>query len=88
LSASTHLPTRSCAGCFSRDAQPRLERFTLSGGSLAWDPARRRAGRGAYLHPRRECLEAFVARKPFIRSLRASVPAAERARLIAEQPVS
>jgi len=83
-----HLPVRSCAGCGERDEQRRLERFMLEAGRLAWDRERRRGGRGGYLHPRRECFAGFVSRKPFLRSLRASVPNAERARLVAERPLS
>jgi predicted RNA-binding protein YlxR (DUF448 family) len=82
-----HEPTRSCAGCNGRDAQSRMGRFTLVEGRLAWDVARRRGGRGAYLHGDAKCVDAFTSRKPFLRSLRASVPAAERARLIAERPL-
>ena len=83
-----HVPQRSCAGCRQRDAQLRLARFTLVAGRIAWDGDGRNPGRGAYLHRRRECFEAFVGHKPFVRSLRASVPASERSRLVAEQSVS
>jgi predicted RNA-binding protein YlxR (DUF448 family) len=75
-------------GCNRRDAQSRLARFTLVDGRLAWDPARRQTGRGGYLHLQRECLDRFQSRKPFLRSLRASVSSAERARLAAERSVS
>ena len=83
-SRSPHVPIRSCAGCRERQAQADLQRFTLVDGRVTWDGEYRRSGRGAYLHPRRECLDAFVTRKPFVRSLRTSVPAVERARLVAE----
>jgi len=75
-------------GCNRRDAQSRLVRFTLVEGRLAWDPAGRRPGRGGYLHLQRACLDRFQSRKPFLRSLRASVSSAERARLAAERSVS
>lgn len=39
-------------------------------------------GRGAYLHLRTACLVRFTTRKPNLRSLRASVPATERLRLV------
>ena len=83
-SRSPHVPMRSCAGCRERQDQAQLRRFTLVDGRVTWDGEQRRSGRGAYLHPRRDCLDAFVSRKPFVRSLRVSVPAAERARLVAE----
>jgi len=84
ITRSPHVPMRSCAGCRERDAQSRLARFTLVDGRVTWDGERRARGRGAYLHPRRDCLDAFVSRKPFVRSLRESVPAADRERLVAE----
>ena len=82
-----HEPTRSCMGCNGRDAQSRMSRLTLVDGRLAWDLERRRGGRGGYLHADAKCVDAFTSRKPFLRSLRASFPAAERARLVAERPL-
>jgi uncharacterized protein len=82
------VPIRSCAGCGERDEQRRLDRFMLDSGRLAWDRERRRGGRGGYLHARPECFAAFVSRKPFLRSLRASVATDERARLVAERALS
>ena len=83
----THEATRSCVGCNSRDAQSRMGRFTLVEGRLAWDAERRRESRGGYLHLDPKCFAAFASRKPFLRSLRASVAAADRARLLAERPL-
>ena len=82
-----HEATRSCVGCNGRDAQSRMSRFVLVEGRLAWDPERRRGGRGAYLHADAKCVAGFTSRKPFLRSLRVSVASAERARLIAERPL-
>ncbi|MET0154202.1 MAG: DUF448 domain-containing protein [Candidatus Binatia bacterium] len=79
---------RSCTGCNARDVQSSLARFTLVVGRLVWDGGRRRPGRGAYLHLRPDCVEAFARRKPFLRSLRASVPRAERERFVAERSLS
>jgi predicted RNA-binding protein YlxR (DUF448 family) len=83
----THVATRSCVGCNERDAQSRLVRFVRHDGRFAWDPGRRLPGRGAYLHLEAACLEAFLSRKPFLRSLRTSVSASERAHLVAERPL-
>jgi predicted RNA-binding protein YlxR (DUF448 family) len=79
---------RSCTGCNGRDEQSSLARFTIAGGRLIWDAERRLPGRGAYLHLRRDCAAAFARRKPFLRSLRASVPRAERERFVAERSLS
>jgi predicted RNA-binding protein YlxR (DUF448 family) len=68
-------------GCNRTDAKSELRRFVLVDGRAFWAA---RGGRGAYLHPRPECATALLARKPFLRSLRASISKEERARLIAE----
>jgi predicted RNA-binding protein YlxR (DUF448 family) len=62
------VPIRLCVGCGGREAQGQLLRFTLGpGGTLVPGSGN---GRGGYLHPRRECLRAFVsARSGFVRSL-------------------
>jgi predicted RNA-binding protein YlxR (DUF448 family) len=53
-------PIRRCVGCGKRERQERLFRFAQ--------------GRGAYLHPRRSCLDAFMnARSSFVRSLKTTV---------------
>ncbi|MEA2624943.1 MAG: hypothetical protein QOD06_988 [Candidatus Binatota bacterium] len=59
-----------------------MVRFTLVEGRPEVDPARRAPGRGAYLHVRPACLEGFLSRKPFVRSLRASISKLDRANLI------
>lgn len=61
-----------CVGCRSRDAQSRLLRFAIGAdGALV---SGRGNGRGGYLHPRRECVRAFVAlRTGFVRSLKVVV---------------
>jgi hypothetical protein len=82
--AAKHVPTRTCAGCNARDATPRLVRFTLQGDRLVRDGRRPGTGRGAYLHWRSECLAGFAARKPFLRSLGASLTKSERSRFITE----
>ena len=75
-------------GCNARDERSTLARFTLVDGRLVWDGDRRRSGRGAYLHLRPACAASFTSRKPFLRSLRASVSKAERARFVAERSLS
>jgi predicted RNA-binding protein YlxR (DUF448 family) len=86
--ASTHQPTRSCVGCNQRDAQHHLARVTLVDGKPVWDRSRSLPGRGAYLHLERRCFDGFLVRKPFVRSLRASLPATERRRLVDEISLS
>lgn len=76
-------PIRSCVGCGARDAQGALLRVVFAAGTLAADPRRRAAGRGAYLHRRPACADAFVARRGAVRSLRATPPRPERERFVA-----
>ena len=85
---SRHVSMRSCVGCNVRDERSALARFTLVDGRLVWDGERRHSGRGAYLHLRPTCAASFTARKPFLRSLRASVSRAERLRFVAERSQS
>ena len=65
-------PLRRCVGCGQRERQGRLFRFAPGqDGLLRPGPG---PGRGAYLHPRRACLDAFrKARASFVRSLKTTV---------------
>ena len=76
-------PIRTCAGCAGRAAQATLLRFVGTADGLAADPARRAAGRGAYLHGDAGCWEQFVRRRGPVRSLRQSIGRAERERFVA-----
>jgi predicted RNA-binding protein YlxR (DUF448 family) len=77
-------PIRSCVGCGDRAPQVTLLRVTYRDGSLRRDGAPRAAGRGAYLHERPACWDAFAARRGPVRSLRSAVPHAVRVRLVEE----
>jgi predicted RNA-binding protein YlxR (DUF448 family) len=77
------MPERTCVGCGGRDEKRTLRRLVRSGAGLALDPAQRAPGRGAYLHPRHGCVEAFARRRGGVRSLRWTPPAGERARIAA-----
>lgn len=72
-------PIRRCVGCGERDRQRDLIRFTQdTEGHL--HPGRG-LGRGAYLHPRQTCLNAFTrARSKFVRSLKKTVSRETRER--------
>jgi len=70
------VPIRTCVGCRARDARVHLVRFVAHAGAIVH--AARLNGRGAYVHPRRACLEAFARRGGFVRSLRCVVPKLER----------
>jgi uncharacterized protein len=75
-------PVRSCVGCGTRAPQAELVRMTWRDGALRRDGARRADGRGAYLHGRPACWNAFLARRGPVRSLRTAVPRAAREALV------
>ena len=75
-------PIRSCVGCGDRAPQATLLRMTYGDGVLRHDGTARTAGRGAYLHERPACWDAFVARRGPVRSLRSAVPRDVRIHLV------
>jgi predicted RNA-binding protein YlxR (DUF448 family) len=83
---------RTCIGCRAIDDQTALVRVALrpSEGKqpdvVVPDPERSVHGRGAWLHPRRACLQRAVRAKSFARSFRRAVDAEEILRRMAEDP--
>jgi predicted RNA-binding protein YlxR (DUF448 family) len=77
-------PIRTCVGCRERDARAALTRMIARDGSLHVDLTTRAAGRGAWMHTRAACLEAFARRGGFVRSLRCVIPKADRVALRAQ----
>ncbi len=68
------VPQRTCVGCRQRAAQPDLLRVVAEGTHVVPDGHQRQEGRGAYVHPRPECLELAERRRAFPRALRVSGP--------------
>ena len=65
-------PERTCVGCRTRRPQSELVRLVGAGGRVL--PAQPgAAGRGAYVCPRQECLEAADKRRAFARAFRGPV---------------
>lgn len=66
-------PLRTCIGCRSQAAKDQLLRVTWQDdvGPVA-DPRQVAPGRGAYLHPRSDCLQLAVKRRAAGRALRVS----------------
>lgn len=62
-------PQRTCVGCRDKGDKGELLRFVRSDG-LLWDPEAVLPGRGAYLHPRQDCLDRAERSKAFTRALR------------------
>lgn len=68
---SAHVPVRTCVGCRERGAKADLLRLVVPpGDSIRWDPSGSAPGRGAYVHPRRVCVEAALSRGALARGLR------------------
>ncbi len=71
---------RTCIGCRARDNQAVLLRMVRSSAdgipAVIMDERRRLAGRGAWLHPRRSCMEVALKRKAFHRAFRGVVDTA------------
>jgi predicted RNA-binding protein YlxR (DUF448 family) len=68
-------PVRTCIGCRKRELAVELLRVVAADGGngvyvLTVDSARKLPGRGAWLHPEQECLDAAIRRRAFARALR------------------
>lgn len=67
-------PVRTCIGCRTRDDVGNLVRLTAHGGIGVVDRGRGTPGRGAYVHPRGECLDRVERTSILARALRVSGP--------------
>jgi predicted RNA-binding protein YlxR (DUF448 family) len=63
-------PARTCLGCRSRADKSTLLRVVARDGVVVADPSATLQGRGAWVHPTRECVEKSITRKAFGRALR------------------
>ena len=69
------VPMRQCVGCREMKAKRELIRvIKTSDTQVLVDATGKKNGRGAYLCPRRECLEKAVKNKGLERSLKTAVP--------------
>ncbi|WP_316668965.1 YlxR family protein [uncultured Propionibacterium sp.] len=69
---STSRPIRTCVGCRRTDERSALRRYVRADRGLVLDEACRAPGRGAWVHPDRECWTRAL-RGGFARSFRAPV---------------
>ena len=65
-------PVRTCVGCRTRAPRAALLRVVAVGSSLVLDERASMPGRGAWVHDTRECLDAALRRRAFVRALRVS----------------
>ena len=75
-----HVPQRTCVGC--REVQPKRKmiRIVRTAEGVRVDPTSKLAGRGAYLHDRRECWERGL-KGALAHALKTNLTVDERARL-------
>ncbi|WP_144877346.1 YlxR family protein [Microbacterium sp. 1.5R] len=65
-------PVRTCVGCRTRAPRSALLRVVSQNDTLVIDERAVLPGRGAWLHPTQECMDAAVRRRAFGRALRVS----------------
>jgi hypothetical protein len=76
------VPQRTCVGCRSVLPKRQLLRLVRTpGGDVALDPTGKAAGRGAYLHDRRECWDKALSSRALDQALKVNLTEAARARL-------
>ncbi|MFG6492436.1 YlxR family protein [Microbacterium sp. P03] len=67
-------PVRTCVGCRARASRSALLRVVATHSALIPDERAVMPGRGAWVHPTDECVDAAIRRRAFVRALRASGP--------------
>ena len=75
-----HVPQRTCVGCREVLPKRRMIRIVRAAEGVQVDPTSKMAGRGAYLHDRRECWERGL-KGALANALKATLTADERAKL-------
>jgi len=75
-----HVPQRTCVGCRQVLPKRQLVRIVRTANGIQVDPTGKLAGRGAYLHDKRECWVRGM-RGALTNALKAEISAEDRARL-------
>jgi len=75
-----HVPQRTCVGCREVLPKRRLIRLVRTADGVQMDPTGKLAGRGAYLHDRRECWERAL-KGPLAHALKTTLSVDDRTRL-------
>ncbi|HEY2980475.1 MAG TPA: YlxR family protein [Anaerolineales bacterium] len=75
-----HVPQRTCVGCRTVLAKRQMIRLVRTPNGVMVDPTGKQAGRGAYLHDRRECWEKGL-QGGLAHALKAELGAEDRERL-------
>lgn len=75
-----HIPQRTCVGCRTVLAKRQMVRLVRTPEGVLVDPTGKQAGRGAYLHDRRECWELGL-KGSLAQALKVDLGAEDRERL-------
>ena len=75
-----HVPQRTCVGCREVLPKRRMIRIVRTADGVQVDPTSKLAGRGAYLHDRRECWERGL-KGALTNALKATLTTDDRAKL-------
>ena len=75
-----HVPQRTCVGCREVLPKRRMIRIVRTAEGVQVDPTSKKAGRGAYLHDRRECWERGL-KGALANALKTTLSAEERTNL-------
>jgi predicted RNA-binding protein YlxR (DUF448 family) len=75
-----HVPQRTCVGCREVLPKRRMIRIVRTAEGVQVDPTSKMAGRGAYLHDRRECWERGL-KGTLANALKATLTTDERTKL-------
>ena len=75
-----HVPQRTCVGCREVLSKRKMIRIVRTTDGVQVDPTSKLAGRGAYLHDRRECWERGL-KGSLAHALKTTLTFDERARL-------
>jgi uncharacterized protein len=75
-----HVPQRTCVGCREVMPKRRMIRIVRTAEGVRVDPTSKMAGRGAYLHDRRECWERGL-KGALANALKTTLSVQERANL-------
>ncbi|HEX2266843.1 MAG TPA: YlxR family protein [Actinomycetota bacterium] len=83
--ASGRQPERTCVGCRKKADKSELLRLVRrSDGDISVDPGAKAPGRGAYVHPRDECIRTAIRSRSIARALKTQIPADRTGSLIEE----
>jgi len=78
-----HVPQRTCIACRQAEGKRSLTRLVRTETGVEIDPSGKRAGRGAYIHPYRECWDSALRSNRIEQALRTKLSQDDRLRLAA-----